>query len=57
MIDQILDLSKCIHSTFVSQVLPKPREVTFGKLWIGLTFVLFVPLLGATIQIVTDFLS
>ena len=40
-----------------SQVLPKPREVTFGKLWIGLTFIVFFPLLAASIQIVADFLS
>ena len=56
MTESLIYLNAYILHLF-SQVLPKPREVTFGKLWIGLTFVLFVPLLGATIQIVTDFLS
>jgi len=41
----------------LSLSLPKPREATFGKIWIGLTIVLFFPLLIASIQLFVDLLQ
>ena len=45
---------RLLMAIFSSLILPHPREVTFGKIWIGLTFVMFVPLVLATTQLTLD---